>query len=105
MIYLGRIAVVPRKGLKARAEGTPPGDEAQGETAYYEQLNEIFALAPAATAETRKEGDLCLDVALAGRHSGTVLDIELGHLLDSARGLAGNRRFIQRQTQGRPTWR
>lgn len=78
VIYLGRIAVVPRKGLKAWVENTLLGEEVQGESGLYEQLREIFALAPAETAEILNESDLCLDVALAGRSSGAALELDLG---------------------------
>ncbi len=76
-VFLGTLAVVPREDLKWVLEDMlgDPGSEIEG--ALHAELEEIFALAPASSADPVLKTDLCVDVFIPGYHTGMAETFEL----------------------------
>ena len=76
-VFLGTLAVVPREDAKWVLEDMfgDPGSEIEG--ALHRELEEIFALAPASSADPVLKTDLCVDVYIPGYHTGMAEAFEL----------------------------
>ena len=76
-VFLGTLAVVPREDTKWVLEDMlgDPGSEIEG--ALHGELEEIFALAPASSADPVLKTDLCIDVYIPGYHTGMAESFEL----------------------------
>lgn len=78
-VFLGTLAVVPREDIKWVLEDMfgDPGSEIEG--FLHDQLEEIFALPQASTADPVLESDLCIDVYIPGFHSGSADMLQVTH--------------------------
>ena len=76
-VFLGTLAVIPREDPKWVLEDMfgDPGSEIEG--ALHGELEEIFALAPASSADPVLKTDLCVDVYIPGYHTGMAEAFEL----------------------------
>ncbi len=77
-VFLGTLAVVPRGDVKWVLEDMfgDSGQEIEGH--LHDQLQEIFALAPASTADPVLKTDLGVDVFIPEYYGGESLSIDLG---------------------------
>ena len=77
-VFLGNIAVVPRRDIKRVIEGLLEPDE-DGQDQYLNgALREIFALPQAASADPLLDTDLGIDLFIPGYHTGQADCLDLG---------------------------
>jgi len=79
-VYLGTIAIVPRKDIKRFIENFPADTDPRLESAFHGTLREIFALPPPPPADDIRKTDLCIDINMPGYNTGEASELHLWDL-------------------------